>query len=678
MDDPILHSFNFMEQFPVLHDLVICRNVSAHDKKGGNDNGFTNKAEFVRKEKWRGTVLLDAVGPGCVFHYASFWLNHPRLTPKFVERGQLMLLGKVNFFFDGEKSPRIRTPLKEFVGRDPFTFPLALTAEQSAGAHLSYVPMPFQESLKVSVDGGRTPCFGLHFWYHCYPHGAKVPTWTAGPDLTEAASHLNPEAAWRPAGPAVHEKKDLVLGPGETREVFRSDQGGTIKCLRMRLPEDDRALRALWLKAWWDEDQEPSLQGPLSLFFALENRFAQKKRVLNEHAEMRGVIIGQDPDGLFFLRLPMPFARRARLVIENRGEKEAAIARVRIEADDRVLPGLGQSAGYFRTQFRESRELTPGRDYLLAQVKGRGHIAGTVLAVEDTHENFLEGDERIYTDGGRSPLILGDATETFFNGSWYFCETAFACPIHGAPSFRMKSKRGGDISDVTMYRFHPTDYVPFRSEARFSIQHGGFNEEPGNYRSLVFYYSLPEPSLVRTDYLNLSDARDLSAHGFSSAAPLRTRRREGFFEGEFNGQDIGQKKRPKWVFPIWWMLYWTFIGGNRHQPAQDSPDKVSFTVAEHGEPLEFTVKVDPRADAVMLRRVLDQSVPDQRARIEVDGKLAGIWFNTGNNKWKIFAEDDLILDPSATRGKEKITIRVAPESLIWTAAEYTVFSIVTP
>jgi len=92
----------------------------------------------------------------------------------------------------------------------------------------------------------------------------------------------------------------------------------------------------------------------------------------------------------------------------------------------------------------------------------------------------------------------------------------------------------------------------------------------------------------------------------------------------------------------------------------------------------FLESVKDQADAVMIRRVLDQSVFDQRARIEVDGKRAGVWFNTGNNRWKIFAEDDLILDPSATAGKSEIKIRVVPESKKFTAAEYTVFSIVLP
>ena len=111
-------------------------------------------------------------------------------------------------------------------------------------------------------------------------------------------------------------------------------------------------------------------------------------------------------------------------------------------------------------------------------------------------------------------------------------------------------------------------------------------------------------------------------------------------------------------------------------PPRDSPDRVRFTMSEYGAPHEFTVKVDPAASAIMLRRVFDQSVADQRARIDVDGVLAGLWLNAGRNKWKIFAEDDLILDPDATAGKSELRIRITPESKRFTAAEYKVFSLV--
>lgn len=675
MDDDIFKSFNFMETFPLLDDLVLARNFSAHDKKGGNDNGFTNKAEFIRREGWRGTVLMDALGPGCVFHYAGFWMNHPRMMPGPVERMQLRWLGKINMFFDGESKPRISTLLKQFTGRPPFTYPLAFAPPESGYASVSYAPFPFRDRVRVTVDGGRSINFGLHFWYHRYPAGTKARTWTADFNPTPFATYFRPETAWAPAGLVIYEHPSFKLGPGESRDLFVSDRAGTVKCLRMDLPHDDMLLRNIWLRAWWDNELEPSIDAPLSLIFAVENRWAANKRPIDRHAPMRGVIVGQDSDGLHFLRLPMPFARGARISMENRGARPAAIARARIESDDQTTPGMGVSAGYLRTQFRESHDLTPGRDYLLAEIEGRGKIIGLVLAVTDTHENFLEGDERIYVDGSRSPAIIGDATETYFNGSWYFCADAFACPLHGAPTFRRRSRLGGSQADVTMYRFHPTDFVPFRDGARFSIQHGGFNELPGHYRSLVFSYHLPEPSLVQTDYLDLGDPQNRADHGFSADGPEKLARRNGFFEGDRNGQDLGRKPRPRGVFPIWWMLYLTFIRGNRHQPPADSPDRVSFTVASHSQPYQFTVRIDPRAQAVMLRRVLDQSVFDQASTVEVDGRPAGAWLDTGNNPWKIWAEDDLILDPIATAGKDRITIRIIPGPGRFTAAEYRVFSV---
>jgi hypothetical protein len=681
MSPPILQSFNFMENFPVLHDLVICRNISAHDKKGGNDNGFTGKAEFIRLEGEITTVLLDAVGPGCVKYFAAFWKNHPVLHPKFVERRQLKRLGQINYYFDRESSPRISVPVKESVGRLPHVYPLAFTAEQSTGTTLSYVPLPFQDRLKVTVDGGKTGSFGLHYWYHCYPPGTRMPTW-ADDDLGAASSHFLPETAWKPAGKKIAETKNLSVAADSAVDVFGADRAGTVKCIRMDVPPKDSVLRNLWLKAWWDGEDRPSVEAPLSLLFSIENRFADyplRKRRYDKQAKIKGVIVGQDPEGFFFLRMPMPFSQNARIAIENRNSTEVVIPRVRIESDEGAVAGLGQTAGYFRTQFRESRDLTPGRDYLMLHVRGRGTIAGMVLAVEETPECFLEGDERIYIDGSRSPAIIGDATETFFNGSWYFLDQAFACPIHGAPTFRLKTYFGRDlITDITMYRFMPLEFVPFRSEARFSIQHGGFNEVAGNYRSLVFYYHLPEPSLSQTDFLNMSDQADLAGHGFASPDPVRLGKKDGFFEGEFNGQDIGTLKKPWWVPPIWWMVYWTFIGGNRREPKADSPDRLSFIMAEHDGPYEFKLKIDPRADAILLRRVLDQSVFDQRARIEVDGIHAATWLNTGNNPWKIFAEDDIILNPAATRGKREITIGIVPVSKTFTAAEYTVFSIKVP
>ena len=296
--------------------------------------------------------------------------------------------------------------------------------------------------------------------------------------------------------------------------------------------------------------------------------------------------------------------------------------------------------------------------------------------MEDTPETFLEGDERIYVDGSRYPLIMGDATETYFNGSWYFCERAFTCPFHGAPTFRMYRKAVGSNSDVTMYRFHLTDLVPFRSEVRFSIQHGPFNDVTGNYRSLVFYYGVSDNGLIRSDMVKMGNKADLAAHQFrQEGKAYKLSEKSGFFEGEHDGSWLGELEKPKHRSYVISNLLLT-VRGIFSRPKKESPDRKTFLVREDSSTYEFIVKVDPRNRGVMLRRLFDQSTADQKAAIEVDGRPAGVWFNAGHNRWKRWAEDDFMIGPWLTSGKDQINIRVTPQSVVFTSSEYQVFSLV--
>lgn len=666
-----LRAMNYMETLPLLRDLVICRELSTHDKTGGNDNGFTNKAEFVRREFGPRVVVMDAAGPGCLMSFWYSWPNEPRMVTT-LDPIWRVLLGKVRFFFDGGSKARLAVPLRDLVGAPPFTYPLTVTAAESTGGYISYVPMPFQDGLRVSIEGGAFPDFFYHLWYHSYPRGTRVASFTGNEDLSEIVRQWDPEVVEQPAGPLRKEVSSLTVAAGESKELAIFDRGGVILCIRMKAPDDDLALRSAWLSAFWDGREEPAVSAPLSLFFAVEHRFSNKQLTRPQSVDMHGLVVGRDREGLFYLRLPMPFAQGARLAIENKGNSPVTIKRAVIEYDDRVMPDLGTSAGYLGTQFRESSELTPGRDYVLAELEGRGHIVGTVLSVEDTPVNFLEGDERVYTDQGRSPLVMGDATETYFNGSWYFCGQAFACPIHGAPAFNVHNNG----TDITMYRFHLTDLVPYRTHARFSIQHGAFNNVYGKYRSLVFYYGLPGPAMTKSDHVGMADDRDLVARGYKGPR-LEPKWRDGFFEGDFNGQDLGTLEKPAGTSAAVWMVSMT-VKGVFHRPPKDSPDRVRFPVTYISKPCEFKVRIDPDARAIMLRRLYDQSTRGQKAVIMVDGKPAATWFNAGKNRWKIWAEDDIILDPRTTAGKDRITIEVVPESMIFSAVEYSVFSISEP
>ncbi len=100
--------------------------ISSYDRTGGNDDGFSGKYSFVRKEPG-GLVLADLEGPGAVYR-----IHTPTPTEDVVE-----------FYFDGEPAPRLRLKVIElFDGtRPPFLAPLA---GSGVGGYTSYVPLTFR------------------------------------------------------------------------------------------------------------------------------------------------------------------------------------------------------------------------------------------------------------------------------------------------------------------------------------------------------------------------------------------------------------------------------------------------------------------------------------------------------------------------------------------------------
>jgi hypothetical protein len=77
---------------------------SSYDRTGGNDDGFTGKYSYLRKEG-DGLVIAEASGPGAI---TRFWIGAP--VPDV----------PIEFYFDGETTPRLALSLKElFAGNTP-------------------------------------------------------------------------------------------------------------------------------------------------------------------------------------------------------------------------------------------------------------------------------------------------------------------------------------------------------------------------------------------------------------------------------------------------------------------------------------------------------------------------------------------------------------------------------
>src|SRR5262245_47330440 len=61
-----LQSLYRLDLLPTLRDSVHVGSVSSYDRTGGNDDGFSGKYSFVRKEP-EGLVLADLKGSGVIY-----------------------------------------------------------------------------------------------------------------------------------------------------------------------------------------------------------------------------------------------------------------------------------------------------------------------------------------------------------------------------------------------------------------------------------------------------------------------------------------------------------------------------------------------------------------------------------------------------------------------------------
>lgn len=135
--------------------------VSSYDRSGGNDDGFSGKSSFVRKEPG-GLVLADLEGPGAIYR-----IHTPTPTDDVVE-----------FYLDGEAEPRLRLKVIElFDGtRPPF---LAPVVTWGAGGYTSYLPMTYRRSCKVLLKAESFQFYDLNCAVS--PPGTDVPTFEDPP-----------------------------------------------------------------------------------------------------------------------------------------------------------------------------------------------------------------------------------------------------------------------------------------------------------------------------------------------------------------------------------------------------------------------------------------------------------------------------------------------------------------
>ena len=301
-----------------------------------------------------------------------------------------------------------------------------------------------------------------------------------------------------------------VLGPG----LLDPTEAGTMLEIDNHVGvnwevNDPDFYRKVVLRMYWDGQEHPSVVAPLGDFFcvghSLPDTFASLPFTVSVKEDERRTFGGRAALNCY---LPMPFARRARIEVENQGEA-AYIQYFHVDYELSPAPPPDDVL-YFHASWRredpcagwapevqvnspETRvtNLDGAGNYLILETEGAGSYIGCNLSVAHLQGTWWgEGDDMIFVDDDTWPPSLhGTGGEDYFGQGWRMQRNAF--PFSGSIVHE------GEVPGYQVsYRFHLPDPVRFSRRIRVTMEHGHANHLADDWSSTAYWYqTLPGPSL---------------------------------------------------------------------------------------------------------------------------------------------------------------------------------------
>jgi len=301
------------------------------------------------------------------------------------------------------------------------------------------------------------------------------------------------ESSYDPTGGNADGRHDWPFQPGETRTLADLKGAGAITHIWMTIASrDERHLKNLVLRMYWDGEQNPSVESPIGDFFGLGHGRYYLYSALP-------IQIGSDKGLNCYWR--MPFSNGARVTVTNEGPLPAVAFYYYV--DYQKLESL-PATGRFHAQYRQAYPCPEGQNYVFMEATGRGHYVGCNLSVHNRAGGWWgEGDDMIYVDGEEKPSLQGTGSEDYFCGAWCYGENGsipFANAYFGAPLIE-----GGNTQNAlwNVYRYHIEDPVPFKKSIRVTIEHGHANNRHDDFSSVAYWYQdephAPFPALPKPE-----------------------------------------------------------------------------------------------------------------------------------------------------------------------------------
>jgi len=303
----------------------------------------------------------------------------------------------------------------------------------------------------------------------------------------------------------------INLKVGETAVIADIHTMGAIKHIWMT--DDKGKSRSMILRIYYDGAKTPSVEVPLSDFFACTE--------YSEYTPLNSLPVCVNPRCALNCYWEMPFRSNFKMTVENIYDEDIILF-YQIDYEEKEI---GEDIAYFHAQFRRVNPLPYKDEYvILDNVKGKGTYVGTYLFWGSNNNGWWgEGEIKFYLDGDKEfPTICGTGTEDYFCGSYNFDVGQRYQEYSTAYCGLSKVLRGDGLyasqQRFQMYRWHIVDPVYFDEDIKITIQalgwRGGGWKINGRYlplqddiSSVAFWYqdSICDtfPTLPDRDYLEI-------------------------------------------------------------------------------------------------------------------------------------------------------------------------------
>jgi hypothetical protein len=485
------------------------------------------RARYLRVEGDE-RVLLDERGPGAL---VRLWMTTGDGVSADFPPG-----ARVRLRLDGDPVPYLDAELAGLFGGTvpPFTWPLVGDRSTGVGAAFSYVPIVFHSRLEASIvwPDPLPPSADLPLWYQFNVHRLASPA--SVPTGIDVDAHDLSEFAARAAGtypwPRTLQWQSTRLAVSDDPVVLlERDRADTLLALRLQ-PTPGTDWNELELEL--DFDGETRARMSLAEFFATDGL---------EESTPRSLAWGVDASGRGYVFLAMPFHRGAAV----RMRRTAGSGHVEVEVEH-AFAGTPPPDDAMRLTARAHEVCEAGSrlapDLGLLALSGRGRWIGLYshqhnLVGSDGiggPANYLEGDERVYVDGSRTPRWQGTGNEDFYNGGFYFDRGgaygfAHAFPFTGAP---LHEFAGATLKASRMYRLMLTESLPFQRGLEVRLERGAYGDQPMCARGVAFAYHEVEPALAPLSELDLDDPGSITAADYVPPAASVCESLSAFFGDE--------------------------------------------------------------------------------------------------------------------------------------------------